>query len=199
MRESDAAKTRLRIDKDNLITALEKTKKDLIKANHVISKYLKADMRNLSERSLDEKKNEMAADLKMKESLIDEMTASIAGYQRRIDELTKENAELRSTLQTMEVERARNARVIEMYRNQQRAVAFRSVEASPPIFGLTSAPSILGTATGPLSTFAPSTPTNFRNVLGKTLQSSTALLTPSMRNTPPALNTRSHFTNSKEK
>ncbi|VDN32191.1 unnamed protein product [Cylicostephanus goldi] len=85
------------------------------------------------DRSMDEKRNEMAADLKMKESLIDEMTASIAEYQKKTEELMKENTELRETLQTMEAERTRNARLIEMYRNQQRAVASRYVGVSPPV------------------------------------------------------------------
>ncbi|KAL6738435.1 hypothetical protein Aduo_011982 [Ancylostoma duodenale] len=190
LQDSDAVISRLRCDKENLAASLDKTKKDLAKANHVIAKYLKGEMRSASDRSLDERKNEMAADLKMKESLIDEMTASIADYKKKVDDLTKENKELHDTLQILEAERARNARVIEMYRNQQRAVASRSVGASPIIPGFGPSTGLFGGRTSPLGGFAPSTPTNFRNVLGKPLQASTALVTPSMRGTPPALNLR---------
>ncbi|EYC14374.1 hypothetical protein Y032_0040g171 [Ancylostoma ceylanicum] len=190
LQDSEAVISRLRCDKENLATSLDKTKKDLAKANHVIAKYLKGEMRGASERSLDERKNEMAADLKMKESLIDEMTASIADYKKKVDDLTKENKELHDTLQILEAEQARNARVIEMYRNQQRAVASRSLGTSPIIPGFGPSTTLFGGRTSPLGGFAPSTPTNFRNVLGKPLQASTALVTPSMRGTPPALNLR---------
>ncbi|KHJ98227.1 NAD+ synthase [Oesophagostomum dentatum] len=185
LRESDVIIDRLRTDKGDLIASLEKTKRDLSKANYVISKYLKGDLRNPSDRSIDERKNEMAADLKMKESLINEMTASIAEYKQKLDDLTKENTNLRTTLETMQVEMERNARVIEMYRNQQRAIASRSVGVSPPVIPGFCTSSLLNGRTSPLGGFTPSTPTNFRNVLGRTLQNSTALVTPSMRTTPP--------------
>nr|CDJ86566.1 Protein SAS-6 [Haemonchus contortus] len=191
LRDSEVQCCRLRGDKEKLAMALDKTKKDLSKANHVISKYLKGDIRSPSERSLDERKDEMAADLKMKESLIDEMTASIADYKKTIDDLSRENKELQETLQVMEAERARNARVIEMYRNQHRVGSALSPGVSPPLLPVLGT---IGGRTSPLLGCVPTTPSNFRNVLGRTLQSNTALLTPSIRSTPPAL--QGKFTNS---
>ncbi|XGW27261.1 hypothetical protein V3C99_007680, partial [Haemonchus contortus] len=191
LRDSEVQCCRLRGDKEKLALALDKTKKDLSKANHVISKYLKGDIRSPSERSLDERKDEMAADLKMKEALIDEMTASIADYKKTIDDLSRENKELQETLQVMEAERARNARVIEMYRNQHRVGSTLSPGVSPPLLPVLGT---IGGRTSPLLGCVPTTPINFRNVLGRTLQSNTALLTPSIRSTPPAL--QGKFTNS---
>ncbi|PIO62809.1 hypothetical protein TELCIR_15619 [Teladorsagia circumcincta] len=195
LRDSEISCSRLRGDKEKLVVALDKAKKDLSKANHVISKYLKfplkGEIRSPSDRSLVERKDEMAADLKIKESLIDDMTASIADYKKKVDDLSKENKELQDTLQVMEAERSRNARgcfsVIEMYRNQHRMGSTLPTGVSPPMFPGIGNNALLSGRTSPLLGCVPTTPTNFRNVLGRTLQSNTALLTPSMRVTPPAL------------
>ncbi|KAJ1348116.1 hypothetical protein KIN20_003345 [Parelaphostrongylus tenuis] len=185
LRDAESLSSRLLSDKKSLIAALDKTKKDLGKANHVISKYLKGELRSENQRSIDESKNEMAADLKVKESLIEDMTASLADYKKKVDDLTTKNQELQDTLQVMEAERARNARVLEMYRTQHRS-AVSSVGTSP-IYSTFPSP-LLNSQTSPLLGCVPATPSTFRNVLGRTLQSSTALATPSMRTTPPVLN-----------
>ncbi|KJH52253.1 hypothetical protein DICVIV_01581 [Dictyocaulus viviparus] len=178
LRDSESLSCRLKNDKEDLIVALDKLKKDLKKANHVIFKYLKGEFSGLNQRSLEESKHEMAADLKMKESLIDDMTVTLSGYKKKLDDLTKKNSELQDTLQMMEAERARDARVIEMYRKQQRAAVPCAVGTSP-IFH-TFGPSLLNDRTNAMLGCVPSTPNNFRNVLGRTLQSSTALATPSV-------------------
>lgn len=196
LRESDQLCSRLRADKEGLVIALDKAKKDLAKANHVISKYLKSELRSPSDRSLDESKNEMAADLKMKESLIDDMTASIAEHKKKNEELTRENNELREALQSLEVERTRNARVIEMYRNQHRGVS-PLASGTPPILPTLGTTGLLSGRTSPLLGCV-STPTTFRNVLGRTLQASTALTTPSMRTTPPTLRGRNTDSSGRE-
>ncbi|WKY07198.1 hypothetical protein Q1695_006987 [Nippostrongylus brasiliensis] len=173
LRDANALCGRLRADKQHLSDSLEKTMKDLNKANHVISKYLKGELRSPSDRSLDERKNELAADLKMKESLIDDMTASLAEYKKKVEDLTKENAELKDTLTVMEAERSRNLRVIEMYRNQHRATSSLAPTTSPSLFP-TGGPRFSGEQLG----------------TSGHLQTSTALVTPSMRTTPPALKGR---------
>ncbi|PIO54111.1 hypothetical protein TELCIR_24533, partial [Teladorsagia circumcincta] len=169
LRDSEISCSRLRGDKEKLVVALDKAKKDLSKANHVISKYLKGEIRSPSDRSLDERKDEMAADLKIKESLIDDMTASIADYKKKVDDLSKENKELQDTLQVMEAERSRNARVIEMYRNQHRMGSTLPTGVSPPMFPGIGNNALLSGRTSPLLGCVPTTPTNFRNVLGRTL------------------------------
>uniref|UniRef100_A0A0K0DHT0 SAS-6_N domain-containing protein n=1 Tax=Angiostrongylus cantonensis TaxID=6313 RepID=A0A0K0DHT0_ANGCA len=188
LRDSERSSYRLQNDKESLTVALDKAKKDLGKANHVIFKYLKGEFRSQSQRSLDESKDEMAADLKMKESLIEDMTVSIADYKKKVDDLITKNRELQDTLQVMEAERARNARVIEMYRNQHRSAVSSSIGTSP-IYSTFPSPLVNG-QNSPLLACVPATPSNFRNVLGRTLQSSTALATPSMRTTPPLLDRR---------
>ncbi|KAK5983562.1 hypothetical protein GCK32_012548, partial [Trichostrongylus colubriformis] len=155
LRDSELSCSRLRGDKEKLVIALDKAKKDLSKANHVISKYLKGELRSPSDRSLDERKDELAADLKVKESLIDEMTASIADYKKKVDDLTKENKELQETLQVMEVERSRSARVIEMYRNQSRIGPTYPAGISPPIFHGPGTTTLLSGRTSPLLGCAP--------------------------------------------